>query len=111
MSTTPRLELDLLVEHAGRTLAVELKYPRAALTIELGDEAYDLRLGAPDVESFWVKSDWQPHERHFACLVRLLDSGPSEVYVIPTTVATSPEGLLAAVAPATKGSLPGRPSR
>ena len=57
MSTTPRLELDLLVEHAGRTLAVELKYPRAALTIELGDEAYDLRLGAPDVESYAVVKD------------------------------------------------------
>src|SRR3954470_21617759 len=57
MSTTPRLELDLLIELAGRTLAVELKYPRAALTIELGDEAYDLRLGAPDVESYAVVKD------------------------------------------------------
>src|SRR4051812_48593328 len=57
MSTTPRLELDLLIELAGRTLAVELKYPRAALTIELGDEAYDLRLGAPDVDAYAVVKD------------------------------------------------------
>ena len=57
MSTTPRVELDLLIETGGRTLAVELKYPRAALTIELDDEAYDLRLGAADVESYAVVKD------------------------------------------------------
>ena len=57
MSTTPRVELDLLVEIGGRTLAVELKYPRAALTIELDDEAYDLRLGAADVDSYAVVKD------------------------------------------------------
>jgi hypothetical protein len=57
MSTTPRVELDLLVELDGGSLAIELKYPRAALTVELGDEAYDLRLGAADVESYAVVKD------------------------------------------------------
>jgi hypothetical protein len=57
MATTPRVELDLLLELGGRRLAVELKYPRAALSMELDDEAYDLRLGAADVESYAVIKD------------------------------------------------------
>src|SRR4051794_36762747 len=57
MSTTPRVELDLLVERDGRALALELKYPRAALSIELEDEAYDLRLGAADVECYGIVKD------------------------------------------------------
>lgn len=57
IATTPRVELDLLIEIGDRSLAVELKYPRSALAIEFGDEAYDLRDGARDVEAYGVVKD------------------------------------------------------
>jgi hypothetical protein len=42
---------------------------------------------------YWVKSDWEPDVRHFACLVRLPESDPAEVYVIPTTVWEAPDNV------------------
>src|SRR4051812_9078581 len=60
MSTTPRVELDLILESGGSALAVELKYPRAGLKIQVDDEDYDLRLGAADVDSYGaVKDIWR----------------------------------------------------
>lgn len=59
----PRIELDLLVRLSGRSLGIELKYPRSKLEVEIGGELFVLATGAPDLERYDALKDVARLER------------------------------------------------
>lgn len=59
----PTVALDVLIVLAEQTFALELKYLKANLQLELDGEPFDLRAGAGDVERYDVLRDLVRLER------------------------------------------------
>lgn len=57
VSVRPNIELDLLIEIDGLQLGVELKYPRRAMTTEVGGELFTLSTGADDHGRYFAVED------------------------------------------------------
>ena len=73
VSVRPNIELDLLIEIEGRQLGVELKYPRRAMTTEVGGELFALSTGADDHSRYFAVEDVARLEQLVATGV--IDSG------------------------------------
>jgi hypothetical protein len=82
VATAPSIELDLLITLDGRTLGVELKYPRRSMTAEVDGELFTLVTGADDHGRFYAIED-------LARLERLVDTGVIDggAFVLLTNVA------------------------
>lgn len=53
----PRVELDVLVALDGVHYGIELKFPRSAVDLEVDNERFVLRTGAPDLDRYDVLRD------------------------------------------------------
>lgn len=63
VAVSPRIDVDILVELDGRTLGVELKYPRKGMTAEVDGELYTLSTGADDHGRYFAVEDVARLER------------------------------------------------
>ncbi|NKU66408.1 hypothetical protein GS891_26070, partial [Rhodococcus hoagii] len=70
-----RLSIDVLGELDGHRIALELKYPKKRLRTSVEGEVFDLRLGAPDLDTAAIWRDVQRIER--LLLDEAVDAGAS----------------------------------
>lgn len=59
----PRVELDISCVLDGRRYGLELKYPRSRVDVQVADERFVLRTGAPDLDRYDVLRDVARLER------------------------------------------------
>jgi hypothetical protein len=73
VANNPRIELDLLVVIDRHRMALELKYPKEKLDVEVDGERFALSTGAPDVERYDAWRDVVRLER--LCSEEIVDEG------------------------------------
>lgn len=69
----PRVELDILFVLDGQRYGLELKYPRSKVDVNIDEERFVLRTGAPDLDRYDVLRDVARLERLAA--ENLIDEG------------------------------------
>lgn len=73
VANKPRIELDVLILAEGRRMALELKYPKHKIEVEVSGELFALPTGASDVERYDVWRDVVRLER--LCAEGTVDEG------------------------------------